>query len=168
MAIAYQYDFSGYFVGEIEDYGGPLPNNSSRSKPTTKKGHVPRWNGQKWVQVEDHKGKTGYVNGEPFTIVEHGPLPEGWSETPPLPDLPEAKEQALEALKQFRQQVEYGGFVLNGQRWDSEQKDELRLNSAYKLFDAGLNSLMDCPHCGHGCYLTANGWFCRICRKIVR
>lgn len=54
------------------------------------------------------------------------------------PTLAEIKAQAREALKAYRQQVEYGGFILNGQRWDSEQKDELRLNSAVKIFEAGL------------------------------
>ena len=54
------------------------------------------------------------------------------------PSLEEAKKQARQELKEYRKQIEYGGFMVNGQRWDSEQKDELRLNSAGKIFEAGL------------------------------
>ena len=49
------------------------------------------WDGKKWVQVEDHKGKSGYVNGQPHTINEYGPLPDGWSYTPPPPSLADAQ-----------------------------------------------------------------------------
>lgn len=82
---AYQYDASGYFAGEVEDYGGPLPNNATRSAPQEQDGYIPRWNGAAWEQVEDHKGEEGYVNGQPHTIKNYGPLPEGWSQTPPQP-----------------------------------------------------------------------------------
>ena len=54
------------------------------------------------------------------------------------PSLEEAKKQARQELKEYRKQIEYGGFMVNGQRWDSEQKDELRLNSVGKIFEAGL------------------------------
>ena len=54
------------------------------------------------------------------------------------PSLEEAKKQARQELKEYRKQIEYGGFMVNGQRWDSEQKDELRLNSAGKIFEAGI------------------------------
>ena len=84
MAIAYQYDASGYFAGEVDDYGF-LPNNATYTKPSIKKGFIPCWNGAKWVQVENHTGKEGYLNDEPFTIKEYGPFPDGWSETPPPP-----------------------------------------------------------------------------------
>ena len=68
-----------------------------------------------------------------------GPLPAGTLTEPPLPSLEDARAQARAALKARRQQFEYSGFTLNGQRWDSEQKDELRLNSAYRIFEAGLS-----------------------------
>ena len=84
MAKYYQYTSDGYFAGEVEDYG-LLPNNAARTVPTIVEGFVPRWTGKNWEQVEDHKGKKGYVNDEPYEIKEYGPLPEGWSETPPPP-----------------------------------------------------------------------------------
>ena len=90
MANAYQYDVSGYFVGEVEDHG-LLPNNATYTAPKVKEGHIPRWNGKKWEQVEDHLGEEGYLDGQPHVINEYGPLPKkGWSTTPP-PPTPEEK-----------------------------------------------------------------------------
>jgi hypothetical protein len=43
--------------------------------------------------VEDHKGKDGWLNGEPHKITEYGPLPEGWSDTPPPPTAEELDAQ---------------------------------------------------------------------------
>lgn len=140
MSLVYQYDSSGYFVGQCDDYGGSMPHNCTALQPVLQEGFIPRWVGASasWEQVQNHKGLEGYLNGELYTIRDYGPLPEGFSITKPLPSLDEAKKQARQELKAYRQQVEYGGFILNGQRWDSEQKDELRLNSAGKIFEAGV------------------------------
>lgn len=97
MAKAYQYDASGYFAGEVDDYG-LLPNNATHTPPELKDGSIPRWNGTAWEQVEDHKGKEGFVDGKPYTIKEYGPLPEGWSDTPPPPTLDEAKAAKIAAI----------------------------------------------------------------------
>lgn len=138
MAKAYQYDADGYYAGEIEDYGGPLPNNAARTAPKIEEGFIPRWNGKLWEQVENNKGREGYVNGEAFTVKEYGPLPEGWSATLPPPSLNEMKDKARAALREKRKAVEYGGFTLDGQHWDSAEKDELRLNSVMRIFDGGM------------------------------
>ena len=90
MAKCYQYTADGYYAGEAEDYG-LMPNNATRTAPTVVEGKVPRWTGKKWEQVEDHKGKSGYVNGQPHTNNEYGPLPDGWSDTPPPPSLGDVK-----------------------------------------------------------------------------
>ena len=90
MAKCYQYTADGYFAGDTEDYG-LLPNNSTRTAPTIVEGKIPRWTGKKWEQVEDHKGKSGYVNGQAYTINAYGPLPDGWSDTPPPPSLADAQ-----------------------------------------------------------------------------
>lgn len=84
MLKYYQYTSDGYYAGEVEDYG-LLPNNATRTVPTIVEGFVPRWTGNNWEQVEDHKGKSGYVNGQPHEVKEYGPLPAGWSDTPPPP-----------------------------------------------------------------------------------
>ena len=97
MPKCYQYTADGYYAGEVDDYG-LLPNNATRTAPTLEKGFIPCWDGKKWGQVEDHKGQEGYVNGEPYTIKEYGPLPEGWSDTP----LPPTEEELFDRLRSFR------------------------------------------------------------------
>lgn len=97
MPKCYQYTADGYYAGEAEDYG-LLPNNATRTAPTVVEGKVPRWTGKKWEQIEDHKGKSGYVNGVPTKIKEYGPLPGGWSDTPPAPTI----EELFDMLRGFR------------------------------------------------------------------
>lgn len=82
MATAYQYTIDGYFVGECEDHG-LLPNNATYTQPPSKNGYIPRWAAGKWSLVEDHVGVAGYLDGTPHTITDYGPLPDGWSDTPP-------------------------------------------------------------------------------------
>lgn len=84
MTKAYQYTADGYYAGDIEDYG-LLPNNATYIAPRMQDGHIPRWTCEGWELVEDHKGAEGYVNGQLHTVKEYGPLPEGWSDTPPPP-----------------------------------------------------------------------------------
>lgn len=90
MANCYQYTADGYYAGEIEDYG-LLPNNATYTAPKFQEGYIPHWDGKKWVPVEDHKGKEGYMDGKPHTIKEYGPLPEGWSAAPPPPTVEEVR-----------------------------------------------------------------------------
>lgn len=90
MATAYQYNADGYFVGEVEDYG-LLPNNATHTQPAFTEGFIPRWTGAAWEQVVNMKGRSGYLNGQPYAITEYGPAPDGWSETPPLPTLADAQ-----------------------------------------------------------------------------
>ena len=99
MAKAYQYTADGYYAGEAESYG-LLPNNATHSAPQVREGFIPRWTGGAWEQVENHKGKAGYLHGEPHTIANFGPLPEGFSDTPPLhiPELPEVHAATVQAI----------------------------------------------------------------------
>jgi hypothetical protein len=74
----------------------PAPPNSRRVAPDITAGV---WAGERdgtWVYFESHRGRAGYVNGKPYTITDHGPLPEGWSDTPP-PPTPEELEARREA-----------------------------------------------------------------------
>lgn len=64
-------------IAPINALREPLPPKIDGKHPCEQNG--------KWGYVEDHKGKSGYVNGEPHEIKEYGPLPEGWSDTPPPP-----------------------------------------------------------------------------------
>lgn len=85
MAIAYQYTSAGIYAGNIEDYG-ILPHNATyTTPPDVEDGHILQWDGTAWHQVENHKGDTGYVNGESYTIKNYGPYPDGWSADAPEP-----------------------------------------------------------------------------------
>lgn len=101
MANAFQYTVDGYYAGESEDHG-LLPNNATHTAPVLQDGFIPRWNGEAWEQVENHKGEEGYLNGQPHTIKDYGPLPEGWSTTP-LEPTPE--EQAAQRRAQIMAQL---------------------------------------------------------------
>ena len=79
MAIVYQHDRDGYYLGETDDYGGPLPHNCVAAAPTLRPGLIPRWNGHEWKQEQNHVGEKGYVNGESGEIRDYGPLPEGFT-----------------------------------------------------------------------------------------
>ena len=119
MPIAYQYTADGYYAGFAEDYG-LLPNNATRTAPDVREGVIPHWNGSAWEQIEDHKGKEGYVNGEPHEIKEYGPLPEGWSDTPPAP----TTEQLAATARAKRDSL------IESVRWRIERhSDELALGS---------------------------------------
>lgn len=132
MAIAYQYDASGYFVGEVEDYGGPLPNNATRKAPQEQDGHIPRWTGEAWEQVENHKGEQGYVDGKPCEIKEYGPYPGGWSDSPP-PATPEEDARARMAqidaeIRELEQKAIRPMLAIEtgtDEPYDHERKNEL-------------------------------------------
>lgn len=74
---------------ESEIAGKPVwiqPGNTLVVAPgKQRKGYVWQVDGEVWKEVEDHRGKEGFVDGEPFTIKKCGALPNGWSDTPPAP-----------------------------------------------------------------------------------
>jgi len=110
MGIAYQYDARGYYAGEVEDYG-LLPNNATHEEPLLVDDCIPHWTGETWEQIENHKGRKGFVSGEPKEITEYGPLPDGWSDTPPPPTPKEAMETRLNELAAHRDSLYFGGFT---------------------------------------------------------
>lgn len=66
------------------------PVNALRGKkPTAKVGYHPGEENGKWISLEDHRGEKGYLDGQPHTISDFGPLPDGWSTTP----LPPTQEE---------------------------------------------------------------------------
>ena len=107
--MVYQYDASGYFAGMLADYG-LLPNNATYSPCMVESGFIPHWNGAQWEQVEDHKGESGYVDGQPYAIKEYGPYPEGWSGTPP-PPTPEEQQEAMKKAFTDAIQMHLDGFA---------------------------------------------------------
>lgn len=100
--IAYKYDKdTKEYIGEAKAYLDQLetkkaghdiyllPANSTFIKPHEfQPERVSVWNGNSWDIVEDHRGKSGYVNNKFVTITELGPLPETWSDSEESIEIP--------------------------------------------------------------------------------
>lgn len=103
--LKYRFDENGFFIRAEECYIDPLesekqgkdvyllPTSCTLTPPKLEAGFLPKWTGKAWKNIESHVGETGYLNGRPYTIREHGPLPKGWSTTLPEPTAEELAEQ---------------------------------------------------------------------------
>ena len=96
----YQFYASGRYAGEGDDYGGPLPNNSTCMAPPSRPWDCqwPRWTGETWELVPDHRERSAALyppelvqkatdywlpaegddwQSQPRRMKDIGPLPEG-------------------------------------------------------------------------------------------
>jgi hypothetical protein len=88
-----QHPLKPYTVSLAANPGSLAPRNASRTvPPTAPEGKHPAWIGGAWGLIEDHRGQTGYVGKEQIEIKDGGPLPAGWSATPPPPTAAEQRE----------------------------------------------------------------------------
>jgi hypothetical protein len=71
------------------------PVNALRgeSLPSARQGWHPAFADDAWIEIENHIGEEGWVNGVMCKIDAYGPLPDGWSDTPPEPSAEDLKEQ---------------------------------------------------------------------------
>lgn len=77
-----------------------LPANALQgSTPTSKAGYHPGEKNGKWIQIEDHRSEEGYLDGQPHTISDFGPYPDGWTTTPPQPSAEEQAEQRRQEIR---------------------------------------------------------------------
>ena len=74
------------------------PLNALRVEPEFQEGYWPCEQDGSWVQIEDHREKQGYINGEPFIIKELGSLSDGWSDTPPPPSFEEVQTDKVSEI----------------------------------------------------------------------
>ena len=80
--------------------GTLAPGNALRGgMPQKEEGCWPCERDGEWTQVEDHRGKEGYVDGERTEIKELGPLPGGWSASPPPPAPEELAAKRVAEIK---------------------------------------------------------------------
>lgn len=97
-------DSDGAYVRSALAYPGTLPpENAIRvAPPLADEGLWPQISADKsgWALAEDHRGKEGYVDGVRTMITQLGPLPAGWSDTPPAASLTlvEAKNDKKAAI----------------------------------------------------------------------
>ena len=124
--------------------GTVAPVNALRGeKPTAKTGFWPAEKNGKWEDIEDHRGMEGYLNGQPHTIEEYGPLPNGWSDNPP----PLTTEELFDHLRGQR------GARISAVLWLRERHlDEQTLSlpttltgTQYTALLAYLQALRDLP-----------------------
>ncbi len=81
------YDDNGIYTASAPAHEDSLPPDGAvRDAPPSRPGYWPRRNAANdgWELAEDHRGERGWLAGEPAVIRDLGPLPEGWSSTPPL------------------------------------------------------------------------------------
>ncbi len=104
----YSYDpATGEYIGETIAHESPLekgvyliPAYATETAPAEPSEHEATvWIDGKWTIVEDWRGCEGYANGEPTVIETLGPLPEGWSETPPEPSLDELQAAKIAEIR---------------------------------------------------------------------
>lgn len=103
MPTFYNFNDEGEYISR-EDFSMEryltLPEDPNRTilEPNFQAGFWPVWDGLNWDLIEDHRGESGFVNGEFVKISALGPLPEGWSKSPPLPPVvepdPEVQKQS--------------------------------------------------------------------------
>jgi hypothetical protein len=62
------------------------PENATTVPPDDEDHMCPVWGGSAWTNVPDFRGRWIYKDGEePVRVSELGPVPDGWSLTPPAP-----------------------------------------------------------------------------------
>ena len=103
MEINYYFDAADPlrpFTHSLEANPASLsPADATRIAPQMKDGFRPCWDGEKWIQVEDFRGRKGWLGREELTIGNLGPLPDGWSDEPPEPTPEEKSIARIEAIK---------------------------------------------------------------------
>lgn len=79
-----------------------LPSDATTLQPPAQRegfARVLNLAGDVWEHVEDHRGEAGYVEGQPHTVRDLGPLPAGWSDTPPELTPEELLDKQLAAIE---------------------------------------------------------------------
>lgn len=80
------YDDNGIYTTSAPANEGSLPPAGAvREAPPSRPGYWPKRNASDdgWELAEDHRGERGWLDGVPAVMRELGPLPDGWSSTPP-------------------------------------------------------------------------------------
>lgn len=131
------YDDNGEFLATTLAREGttPGPNCIRLENPVEiPSGFWPVTNATKtgFDMVENHRGKEGYVNGELIKITVLGPLPDGWSATPPvLPDVRSAADKRRDAYN-----VESDSLFLQAQLYQSEAEGMRLLGKEAEAMEA--------------------------------
>ncbi len=136
----YSYDpTTGEYIGEAIAHEAPrqpgkylIPAHATESAPPEIGEHEATvWDGGEWTIREDWRSHEGYINGEPTVIEALGPLPEGWSDTPPPPTFDEAKAMKKAEIADARWNAEVGGIEVGGIPIATDDRSKSLLKAAY-------------------------------------
>ncbi len=104
---------SGVYLGnrpaQTRPNGAPITDcldATPVAPPETEAGFVAVWNGSTWELKEDHRGEAGWLNSRPHTISELGPLPDGFSGTPPKPTPEETAAKRAAEIRGKLQEID--------------------------------------------------------------
>lgn len=143
--LVYKFNEKGLFVGTEETELDPLeselqgkeiyllPPNATFDAPEKKAGFAPVWDGEKWNQVEDHRGTKYWLpedkHGSPAReMKELGALPDGALSTEPEPtpeelaalELAQAKADRAEAVARIT-------VTVDGLTFDGDEASQTRM-----------------------------------------
>lgn len=143
--LVYKYDEKGLFVGAEETELDPLeselqgkeiyllPPNATFAAPEEKEGFAPVWDGEKWKNVEDHRGEKYWMPEDKHgstarEMKELGPLPDGASLTEPEPTAEELAAQELAQAKVERADAVSKIIVtVDGMQFDGDEESQQRV-----------------------------------------
>lgn len=142
--------------------GSVPPKNALRdTAPEMLSGYWPCAGKDAWIQIEDHRGEKGWVDGKPCTVADIGPLPAGWSDTPPPPTVEEQQAAFTTAIQlhldSFAQTRNYDGIMSAAtyatssvQKFKAEGQyavdaRDSTWNKAYKILDDVLSGARPMP-----------------------
>ena len=124
-----------------------IPANATTAKPPAKKeGYARIWNGSKWEQVEDHRGKKYWLESDKYGTPARemqtiGKLPKNAILTAPVMTLEEVKTQQIADLKAERDALEVEDITVKGNTFDYDEKARERINNAIIALQASGSSI---------------------------
>lgn len=117
-----------------------LPANATFTAPSPVEGCVPVWDGEKWNNVEDNRGKEYWLPEDKYGAPAHemkelGPLPEGATLIAPEKTLEETKTDKVQQLKWARDAAEVEPIEYKANSYDYDDKARDRINAAIIALD---------------------------------
>lgn len=117
-----------------------LPANATFEKPNLQDGFASVFNGGKWENIEDNRGKEYWLDTDTFgtpakTMKELGAFPADTVFSPPQKTLEQLKADKILEFKTIRDTEEVKPISYNGNLFDFDKKARDRINSAIIALD---------------------------------
>ena len=143
--LVYKFDKKGLFVGTDETELDPLesklqgkeiyllPPNATLEAPEEKEGFAPVWDGKKWKQVEDNRGKEYWLPEDKYgtqahVMVELGAFPKGATFiAPKMPQEHKEAEALAQAKAERSESVAKIVVEVDGMKFDGDEDSQTRM-----------------------------------------